>query len=94
MGRLSNAGRFNPSQSISNQYQQKQCDGKADAKRKRLYGTIAFTLVAHQKNQCGTQTGQNEDEGGGDEDFHDDGWGGKLPEKGRLTGDALSKVIL
>ena len=68
---LANAGRLYPAEVIGDQDHYKQQDRKADAQSQCLHSTIAFTFVFHQKYQCGTQAGENQDEGDGDENFHD-----------------------
>ena len=65
-----NAGRLYPAQAVSDQQQHEQGDRKSDAKRERLDGPITFAFVAHQENQCGTETGEYQDEGDDDNDFH------------------------
>lgn len=68
---LSDSGRLNPALAISDKYHHKQRNREANTERKCLHGAIALAFVAHQENEGGTEAGKDQNEGNGDEDFHE-----------------------
>ena len=70
--KLSYAGRLYQAEVIGKQNQNKERDGKSDAHRQCLDGTIAFPFIFHQEEQGGSQAAEYQDKGDGDNDFHGD----------------------
>jgi cytochrome oxidase assembly protein ShyY1 len=66
-----NAGGLNPAKAVGDQDQNEQGDRKADAKRQGLHGAVGFSVVPHEEYQRGTEAEKNQDEGNGNDSFHD-----------------------
>lgn len=77
---LMNAGRLDQAEMVSNQQQDEERDGKTDAQSQCLDGTIGFSFILHHENECGSEAGDDENEGKGNKNFHGDdeaaGWSG------------------
>ena len=65
------AGRLYPAKAIGEQQQHKQEYREPDPQTQCLYRAVAAAFVAHQKNECGREAGDDQDEGNGDDNFHD-----------------------
>ena len=73
---LTNAGRLYPAQVVSQKNQKEQCNGKPNAEGKGFDGPVALPLIAHQKEESGAQTAQDENKSNSNENFHNSGQSG------------------
>lgn len=67
---LADSGRLDQAEAICNQQQDEQRDGKPYTQRQGLDGTICFAFILHHENECGSEAGDDENEGKGNKDFH------------------------
>jgi cytochrome oxidase assembly protein ShyY1 len=75
---------------MCNQDEKKQGDRKANPECQRLDGAIAFSLVAHEEDQGGSKTADDENKSNGNDDFHVEG--AFLPGQVR-NGQALECIM-
>ena len=64
------AGLGDDAEVVTEHQKQKQYDGKSDAHSERLDGAVGFSLVADQIEHRRTETQDNDDEKGNDDDSH------------------------